>query len=268
MNTSKKIIKYLAMAFALFLAITIVTGILQGMYAVYDSFRPSSSPVTESKISEINTTINDINIDLFYSSLTIKRGNKLTIETNNSKITTSEEENKLNIKEEKHKWHKNNKYEITITIPLNIDINTLDINMGAGTLNIDTISTDKLTLDLGAGSTTINNINTNRANINTGAGSFTINKGIINDLDLDIGVGETNVAAALTGNTKIDTGVGTLKLALEGTITNYQIKVNKGIGKVTIDNQEVKDNEVVGSGPNTITLSGGLGDIEVQFVGR
>ena len=241
MNTSKKIIKYLAMAFALFLAITIVAGILQGIYAVYNSFRPSSSPVPESKISEINTTINDINIDLFYSSLTIKRGNK-------------------------HKWHKNNKYAMTITIPTDID--TLDINMGAGTLNIDTISTDKLILDLGAGSTTINNINTNRANINTGAGSFTINKGIINDLDLDIGVGETNVAAVLTGNTKIDTGVGALKLALEGTITNYQIKVNKGIGKVTIDNQEIKDNEVVGSGPNAITLSGGLGDIEVQFVGR
>ena len=266
MNTSKKIIKYLAMAFALFLAITIVAGILQGMYAVYESFRPSNSQVTKSKISEINTTINDINIDLFYSSLTIKRGNKLTIETNNNKITTSEEGNKLNIKEEKHKWHKNNKYAMTITIPTDID--TLDINMGAGTLNIDTISTDKLILDLGAGSTMINNINTNRANINTGAGSFTINKGIINDLDLDIGVGETNVVAVLTGNTKIDTGVGALKLALEGTITNYQIKVNEGIGKVTIDNQEVKDNEVVGSGPNTITLSGGLGDIEVQFVGR
>ena len=123
MNTSKKIIKYLAMAFALFLAITIVAGILQGMYAVYESFRPSNSQVTKSKISEINTTINDINIDLFYSSLTIKRGNKLTIETNNSKITTSEEGNKLNIKEEKHKWHKNNKYAMTITIPKNTYVN-------------------------------------------------------------------------------------------------------------------------------------------------
>ena len=46
---------------------------------------------------------------------------------------------------------------------------------------------------------------------------------------------------------------------------NYTFKVNKGIGKVLIDNKEVSDNEVLGMGSNTIKLNGGIGDTTVTL---
>lgn len=105
--------------------------------------------------------------------------------------------------------------------------------------------------------------NNDNTNINTGAGSFTIVNGNINDLDLDVGVGKTNITSMITGNSTIDIGIGSLSLNLIG--NNYTFKVNKGIGKVVIDNKEVSDNEVLGMGSNTIKLNGGIGDTTVTL---
>lgn len=162
-------------------------------------------------------------------------------------------------------WYSSNnkKDELTIYIPSNIVLNKIDIDMGAGTLNIENMNTRKLALDLGAGSTLIKDIYSDNTNINTGAGSFTIVNGNINDLDLDVGVGKTNITSKITGNSTIDIGIGSLSLNLIG--NNYTFKVNKGIGKVLIDNKEVSDNEVLGMGSNTIKLNGGIGDTTVTL---
>ena len=92
-----------------------------------------------------------------------------------------------------------------------------------------------------------------------------IDNGNINNLDLDMGVGDVNISGILTGNNKIDTGIGALNLNLSNSSNNYTFKVEKGIGKVLIDNTKVEDNEVIGSGSNYIVLNGGIGDIKVNF---
>ncbi len=80
-----------------------------------------------------------------------------------------------------------------------------------------------------------------------------------------MGVGDVNISGILTGNNKIDTGIGALNLNLSDSSNNYTFKVERGIGKVLIDNTKVEDNEVIGSGSNYIVLNGGIGDIKVNF---
>mgnify|MGYP002518679877 FL=1 len=266
MTTGKKIIKYLSMAFAIFLTFTIISGITNGLYSLISVFRntPSNEEVKE-LWQNINTNIDDIDIDLIYNNLNIKVGNKFSVETNSKNVKYTIQDSTLIVKENKKVWNSSNtkKDELTIYIPSNIVLNKIDIDMGAGTLNIENINTRKLTLDLGAGSTLIKNIYSDNTNINTGAGSFTIENGNINDLDLDIGVGKTTITSKITGNSTIDTGIGSLSLNLIG--NNYTFKVNKGIGKVVIDNKEARDNEVLGTGSNTIKLNGGIGDTTVTL---
>ena len=266
MTTSKKIIKYLSMAFAIFLTFTIISGITNGLYSLISVFRntPSNEEVKE-LWQNINTNIDDIDIDLIYNNLNIKVGNKFSVETNSKNVKYTIQDSTLIVKENKKVWNSSNtkKDELTIYIPSNIVLNKIDIDMGTGTLNIENINTRKLTLDLGAGSTLIKDIYSDNTNINTGAGSFTIENGNINDLDLDIGVGKTTITSKITGNSTIDTGIGSLSLNLIG--NNYTFKVNKGIGKVVIDNKEAGDNEVLGAGSNTIKLNGGIGDTTVTL---
>ncbi len=64
---------------------------------------------------------------------------------------------------------------------------------------------------------------------------------------------------------RISSGVGKLSLNLLNTFDNYRFEVNKGIGKVTINDIEVGDNSTLGNGTNTIKLDGGIGEIVVNF---
>lgn len=266
MTTGKKIIKYLSMAFAIFLTFTIISGVTNGIYSLISVFSDTSGNGDVRVLwNNDNTNIDDIDIDLIYNNLNIKVGNKFSVETNSKNVKYTIQDSTLIVKENKKIWYSSNnkKDELTIYIPSNIVLNKIDIDMGAGTLNIENMNTRKLALDLGAGSTLIKDIYSDNTNINTGAGSFTIVNGNINDLDLDVGVGKTNITSKITGNSTIDIGIGSLSLNLIG--NNYTFKVNKGIGKVVIDNKEVSDNEVLGMGSNTIKLNGGIGDTTVTL---
>ena len=253
MTTGKKIIKYLSMAFAIFLTFTIISGITNGIYSLISVFSDSSDNGDVRVLwNNDNTNIDDIDIDLIYNNLNIKVGDKFSVETNSKNVKYTIQDSTLIVKENKKIWYSSNNKKDELTI-----------DMGAGTLNIENMNTRKLALDLGAGSTLIKDIYSDNTNINTGAGSFTIVNGNINDLDLDIGVGKTNITSMITGNSTIDIGIGSLSLNLIG--NNYTFKVNKGIGKVLIDNKEVSDNEVLGMGSNTIKLNGGIGDTTVTL---
>ena len=256
MSTSQKIIKNVAIAFAIFLIVTIFSSILTGIYAITHIF--STDNIGELKTYEIEPFQN-LDIDIKYTNINIKKGDKYIIETNNSNIEIKSLDDTLKISEKKHNLFKKNTGEITIYIPSNLE--EVKINNGAGNLYIESLITNKLNLNLGAGETTIDNIETNSTYIDTGIGSFKINNGKLNDLDFDMGIGETTITSIISGNSNLDTGIGSLELNLIG--TDYKLKINKGIGKVTIDHKEISDNEIVGNGSNNISISGGIGKIKI-----
>ena len=267
MSTGQRIIKSLAVAFGLFLTFTIFFSIVGGLYAFTSMFSKDNviEENTSILLNQSTENIKYLDIDVNSSNLVIKPGNSFIIETNNKHIKYKIDNNELKIKEEGyHLTNSKLKSELIITIP-DTNLNEIDINTGAGNLNIDSINTEKLDIDLGTGTTLINNLYSKRADIDTGAGTFTINNGSINDLDLDIGVGEVKITSNITGNSSISSGVGKLSLNLLNTFDNYRFEVNKGIGKVTINDIEVGDNSTLGNRTNTIKLDGGIGEIVVKF---
>ena len=104
-----------------------------------------------------------------------------------------------------------------------------------------------------------------KTNISTGAGAFKIENAILNNLKFDMGVGKTTIQGNIIGTSELNTGIGEVNISLTNRISEYQLKVNKGIGNITIDNKTVIDNETIGEGPNYIDLSGGIGSISINF---
>ena len=95
-------------------------------------------------------------------------------------------------------------------------------------------------------------------------GKFEIRDGRINNLDFDAGIGDVYIKSKLEGSNKIDTGVGKVTLDLIG--RDYKLSVEKGIGTILIDNKKAVNNETFGNGKNHVLISGGVGEIEVNYV--
>lgn len=271
MTTAQKVIKYLAIAFAIFLIVNIVSGILWGLFGLAFIFglNTENEVITE----EMTTTnfeyehINTLDIDIAFSSLKIKTGEELKIETNNSNINSRQNNETIHIDEKNHNWFpKNNAGEIIIYIPDNLEFDKVKISTGAGKIDIEKITTKKLSLEIGAGETKIKELNvTKEAKIDGGAGKVTISSGTINNLDLDMGVGSLEINSELIGSTDIDAGIGELDININAPKENYNIKVSKGIGNITIDGKGVSNDTIYGDGENDIEIDGGIGNIKVDF---
>ena len=164
MTLAQKIIKYLALAFAIFLIVTIISGILGALYALSGVLGLQKEDETikgeMSMIDFENSDVATLDIDVAFTNLIIKKEDFLLAETNNKNINCKQNNQNLQIKEKQHNWlSRNNKGDLVVYIPENLEFEKVKINAGAGKIQIENINTENLYLELGAGETKIEKIN-------------------------------------------------------------------------------------------------------------
>lgn len=264
MTSTQKIIKYTALAFAIALILTIVNALISAIFGLTFFFNDNDSVSQNMQETSINGSINKIEVNLKTTTLEIKEGEKFLVSTNNKKVKITEENNNLYIKEINKNFAKTSK--LILYLPSKYTLKKLDIVGGAGQISLNDITTEKLKLELGAGNTKITNLDVkSNSSIEGGAGNLNIKNSTLNNLDLDIGVGNVTLEAKILGKNKIEAGIGNLNIKLLAKKQDYQIKASKGIGKITIADSSIKDDESIGKGQNYLELEGGIGNITVPF---
>lgn len=272
MTTTQKIIKYLAIAFALFLVISIFSIIFGLSREIISSI---NSDKKDSKLLEEYTTIsNNVNniesfkIDISNDDIEIKEGEKFEVKTNDPDVKFYHENSKVKIKTDKtFSWHLSNSSRGTIIIylPNEFNISELNLNLGAGKIDIDKIFVETLLMDLGAGTMTAKEINVyEKATINGGAGNINIYSGTINNLNLKLGAGNASIESDLTGSNTLTTGVGKLNLGLSRSKDNYKFDISKGLGNIILNDFDISEDILIGDGETKIKISGAVGNIIIN----
>ena len=272
MTTAQKVIKYLAIAFAIFLIVTIISAITAALFAV-SGILGLKKDIEENLNAEMaitnfeNNDISTLDIEIVFTNLTIKTAEALKVETDNNNIQFKQEKQKLEIKEKNKKWFSNyEEKELILYLPEEMAFEKIKIITGAGKINIENLKTERLVFELGAGETEIQQLFVSKeCDIDGGAGKLSIKEGTINDLDLDMGVGEVNLNTHLTGRNELNAGVGDLNVELQGEKENYKVQADKGIGSIKIDGKEISNGETFGNGENYIEIDGGIGNIDINF---
>lgn len=268
MTGIQKVIKYLAIAFAIFLTFNIIFGIMYGISSIGILFDNNKSNISDNQNNlEINNNTLLLDINVSSSNIIIKKGDNFIAQTSSKYINCKQDNNKLYIIEKKHNWFNTNKNnELIIYVPSDFTFDRVIIDAGAGKVNIEELSTKELYLSFGAGKAEINNLEVlENAEIEGGAGDLIIDAININNLELNMGIGKLSLTSKLTGKNKIDSGIGEINLSLLGTEEDYEIYMDKGLGKATINGNNVKDDNTYGNGINKIDINGGIGNIEINF---
>ena len=59
--------------------------------------------------------------------------------------------------------------------------------------------------------------------------------------------------------------MGELNLTLTGTLDDYCITLDKGVGKATLDGKKMSDDVKYGNGETSIEIDGGVGAMKIEF---
>ena len=274
MTTLQKVIKYLALAFAIFLTVSIVGGILSAVGLLGSLFSDDDAEwgdvIGETKTYTVSSEISDLNIQINAADFYIKEGNGFSVESNLKNLEVDEKNGCLTLKDlTKIKLNGSNAYEnavLTIWVPVGTVFDNVNIKTGAGRFTVDSLSAATIGFELGAGDVTISKLIAEKStNIEGGAGRITISNGAIKDLALKMGMGQLNLTAALTGDSELELGVGESNITLLGSKDDYELDIEKGIGNITVDGKNVTDYGSSGNGANEVDIHGGVGAINVRF---
>lgn len=255
-NKNNRIIK----TFAFILAAIVIISMLGGIYAlcitVFDLFQSNQ---IENQI-QYDSLMSSLDIDLKTANLEIKLGDKLLVSTTNKYVTTYQNNNNIVIQEKKHSLLSKDNNKVIITVPNNFLLDIVEIDITSGSIKIDKLETKRLNLDLGSGTTKINNLLvTDKTKIDCGSGKFLLNNGNLSNLNLDTGLGDTILNTKIIGNSNIETDIGKLELNLIGSINDYELTIDKGVGSIKLNNESLKNKSVVGTGNNYLLIEGGIG---------
>lgn len=265
MTTLQKVIKYLAIAFAIFLTVTIIGGILRAI-GLFGGFFSDNTVSENMKTYSVTSEINNLNIKINAADLYIKSGDEFSVESNLEHLKVEEKGNTLTVKETKKFNGNYNGAHLTLYVPAGTVFDNVNLSTGAGRLTVDILSATILDFELGAGEVTIESlVAAKSADIEGGAGQITIFDGTIKNLDLEMGVGQLNLTSALNGNCKLDLGVGESNITLIGNKENYKLDIEKGLGSISVDGKKASDFSISGNGTNKVEIHGGIGKINVEF---
>ena len=265
MTTLQKVIKYLAMAFAIFLTVVIIGGIL-GVFGLLGGLFTKEAVSEDMKTYSVSADIRKLNIRINAADLYIKEGAAFSVESNLQHLTVTEKGNTLTVEETKKIQGNYQGATLTIYVPAGTVFDDVNLTTGAGRLTLESLSTNTLDFELGAGDVSITSLTALKsADIEGGAGRITISGGALHALDLEMGVGQLNLTSALTGECQLDLGVGESNITLLGSQDDYELDIEKGIGSIFVDGKDVADYGSSGNGTNEVDINGGIGAIHVKF---
>lgn len=278
MSEFQKVIKYLAMGFAIFLTVVIITGIATAVVAIINV---ANVEVEEEKLVDYDKTfenVKSIKVKNDLGKLTIKSGDsdKVVIEGNNVNESFRVEKNASGVLkiEGKYKvWNFLNfgdsnrkKSSITIYLPKDFKGDQIIIDAGAGNVYIEDLKANKLEIDAGVGDINGKNIYADRVDLDGGVGEITFKNVELNDVDINAGLGDIEIEGLLTGNNEIDAGVGNIELDLLNSVDDFNLNVDKGIGDIYIDGDKYSNiNWNNKTAMYKMEINGGIGNVRVNF---
>lgn len=280
MTSFQKIIKYGAIAFAIYLCFMIIGMIVFGITAIFgitvgiEMFENSQNEAVITKWEQEYSNITSMDVDLNVCKLNIKKGDTLKVVASevSEKFNCQVEGKKLKIEDKNFQRHFLNpiedvKSEITVYMPENMNFEEVTIETGVNDTNIEVLKADKVNLEMGVGRYQIDSLIAKYAKIEAGAGEAHMDNSHIDELKLDGGIGKLSFTGKITKNADIDCGVGRLEVNLFGSPADYKVRAEKGLGNFKVDGQNVSDNQTIGDGNVTIKVDAGVGETVVNFEG-
>ena len=272
MNVFQKIIKYGAIAFGLYLAITIISIIVGVVLTISTGVFGIQMITEQADMEKVDVTqefeqFSRLDLEINSSNLTIKtEGEIFKIEASQIPSTTNivNRNGTLEIKETK-KLAFSKDAKITICIPNNKSLEEIKLEMGAGTVEMNNIISNKVDFNFGAGSVTINQLTSNDADIECGAGEVIIENVDLSNVNIDTGVGKLVYSGFMRGESEVNCGIGEVNINLDGGSEIYKIDAEKGIGDIRINDVEVANKSITGNGENRIEIDGGIGSIKIKM---
>ncbi|MFT4146453.1 MAG: DUF4097 family beta strand repeat-containing protein [Mobilitalea sp.] len=281
MSSLQKTIKYMAIGFAIVLAITIISGIASTVFSIGSVISGGTNDKSNNETIDYSDSfknVKSLEVDNNTGRLIIKTGETFRVEASDvsssfeAKVTSdgtlkiTDNTNVINFL-----WFNINgvnkpNSKITVYLPAETKLEEADINTGAGTVNVEDLNAEYLKISTGAGNISGNNLTADKVKVEGGVGEINLQNVEFYNADFDCGVGSLKVDGVMEGKIEVDCGVGEVNLNLKGSVEDYDLDIDSGVGAVRLNNEKISDEyRTSKDAPNSIRVDGGVGEVRINI---
>ncbi len=287
MNGLQKVIKYCAMAFAVFLSvvilgtiISVVVGVTTGIAGVNfllegDKERINlSEEYTLEEARELGIT--SILVDCS-AEIVVQPGDELSIEAvdvtedyeirqNNGRFSIVQDRPEIKI----GFWFDDisEQEKVVVTIPAELSMEKIEIKSGSGEVTVKDLMTENfimlenLSIDSGSGRVILENVDADRLYVDSGSGMVTLAGARLSETEINSGSGGVAIDASALGKLLLNTGSGGVHM---DNVEARDAEVDTGSGRVSYVGVLTGTCEFeTGSGTLTLRLDGKEEDYKVK----
>lgn len=181
------------------------------------------------------------------------------------------------------------KGSVYLYLPKGMDLNSIDIEMGAGNVESISLEADEINLEagagnfimeellgrdisisVGAGKADIGNIDAGALSIEAGAGDIQIQKINVNSLDMEVAAGSLDAAGSVNGDVDIECAAGSVDMELQGAETDYDYEIDCAAGSVRVGSNEysgiANERSIDNGSRKEMNIECAAGNVEIRFV--
>lgn len=133
-------------------------------------------------------------------------------------------------------WDEIEKCSVTLYIPENYVFSKVEMELGAGLMELGTLSGQEMKLEVGAGQITADYLESGNLDISVGAGEVIVNDMSVTELSSSVGAGHFYAAGTVNGNIDAECAMGSLELDLNAAEEDFDYSVECVAGAVEVGN--------------------------------
>lgn len=158
---------------------------------------------------------------------------------------------------------------ITLIIPAGTSIEEVEIEVGAGAMEIVSLNAKEIDASIGAGELLIDHAQIKELSAEIGAGIFEARDMDAEDVSLTLSMGECIYEGAVSGNLDIECDMGNMEICLSGHEDDYNYEIECAAGNVEIGGSSyaglASEKHINNGCQRDIKIECNMGNIEIQF---
>lgn len=158
---------------------------------------------------------------------------------------------------------------IVVQVPAGISLDELDMEIGAGTMKLGSVTAREVGLEVGAGQIIADNVQADSLNVNVAAGDARVNSMQVKNLEAEVGMGNLYANGNISGQCELECGMGNMTLELSGVVTAFDYNIKCGLGKVKIGEETysglVKEKVLNHGAGRILEVECAMGNVEITF---
>ncbi|MDE5931578.1 MAG: DUF4097 domain-containing protein, partial [Lachnospiraceae bacterium] len=186
-------------------------------------------------------------------------------------------------------WNGEPKGTIYLYLPKGMSLDSIDLEIGAGTLESIGLEADEIDVDVDAGMAMIESlygneieasanagtleiyeVMANKLSADVGAGSISIQNLAVEDVQLNASAGSLTIEGRIGRNADIECGVGSISMTLQGAETDYDYRLECAMGEIDLDGEGYsglnKERKIKNGGKGTFEIECSMGSVEINFI--